>query len=206
MQTGQGLYGQAQGMGQGLQNQLMQTGQGIYGQAQSMGGGLQNQLSQTGQGLYGQAQSMGQGALQQGMALGGQLQQQGQNAFNQGQGMFGQAQSMGQGAFQQGMSLGNQLRQQGQNAFQQGFGMAQGFQGMIAYFAFSQIFPCPQHCIFPHLTFEERAANLKLKRVMWQTLIQGDIYLLVGCEKSWNTELSITKTSNYYKQRHNDKL
>lgn len=162
MQTGQGLYGQAQGMGQGLQNQLMQTGQGIYGQAQSMGGGLQNQLSQTGQGLYGQAQSMGQGALQQGMALGGQLQQQGQNA--------------------------------------------QGFQGMIAYFAFSQIFPCPQHCIFPHLTFEERAANLKLKRVMWQTLIQGDIYLLVGCEKSWNTELSITKTSNYYKQRHNDKL
>ena len=148
-------------MGQGLQNQLMQTGQGIYGQAQSMGGGLQNQLSQTGQGLYGQAQSMGQGALQQGRALGGQL------------------------------------RQRGQNAFQQGFGMAQGFQGMIAYFAFSQIFPCPRHCIFPHLTFEERAANLKLRRVMWQTLIQGDIYLLVGCEKSWNTELSITKTSNY---------
>lgn len=87
MQTGQGLYGQAQNMRQGLQGQLMQTGQGLYGQAQSMGGGLQNQLRQTGQGLYGQAQSMGQGAYQQGMNLGNQLQQQGQNAFRQGAGM-----------------------------------------------------------------------------------------------------------------------
>ena len=94
-QTGQGLYGQAQGMRQGLQGQLMQTGQGLYGQAQSMGGGLQNQLRQTGQGLYGQAQSMGQGAFQQGMNLGNQLQQQGQNAFRQGAGM---AQGL-QGAF-----------------------------------------------------------------------------------------------------------
>lgn len=86
-QTGQGLYGQAQGMAQGLQGQLMQQGQGLYGQAQSMGGGLQNQLMQQGQGLYGQAQSMGQGAFQQGMNLGNQFQQQGQNAFRQGAGM-----------------------------------------------------------------------------------------------------------------------
>ena len=65
----------------------MQQGQGLYGQAQSMGGGLQNQLMQQGQGLYGQAQSMGQGAFQQGMNLGNQFQQQGQNAFRQGAGM-----------------------------------------------------------------------------------------------------------------------
>lgn len=94
-QTGQGLYGQAQGMAQGLQGQLMQQGQGLYSQAQRMGGGLQSQLMQQGQNLYGQAQSMGQGAFQQGMNLGSQLQQQGQNAFRQGAGM---AQGL-QGAF-----------------------------------------------------------------------------------------------------------
>lgn len=87
MQTGQGLYGQAQSMGQGLQGQLMQTGQGLYGQAQGMAGGLQNQMMQTGQGLYGQAQGMGQAALQQGMNVGNQLRQQGQGAFQQGLGM-----------------------------------------------------------------------------------------------------------------------
>ena len=44
----------------------MQTGQGLYGQTQSMGGGLQSQLMQTGRGVYGQAQSLGQGGWQQG--------------------------------------------------------------------------------------------------------------------------------------------